>query len=152
FCRTFGLTVPVVLAPMAGGPSTPELAAAVSNAGGLGSLGAAYTTPVKIAEEIAAVRPWTDPPFAGNLFASQGMEALSGDVAAAEQFLAPYHQKLGLTAPRLPEKSHEDFNEQMQVIVRARVPVMSFTFGTLPGEWISELKKQGTYVIGTATT
>jgi nitronate monooxygenase len=137
---------------MAGGPSTPELAAAVSNAGGLGSLGAAYTSPEKIAEDIAAIRRQTDRPFAVNLFAPQGMEALRGDVADAEAFLAPYHQRLGLTPPKLPQKSHEDFNRQMEAIVRARVPVVSFTFGTLPGEWIAELKKQGTYVIGTATT
>jgi nitronate monooxygenase len=152
FCRAFGLTVPVVLAPMAGGPSTPELAAAVSNAGGLGSLGAAYTSPEKIAEDIAAIRRLTDRPFAVNLFAPQGMEALRGDVAAVEAFLAPYHQRLGLPQPKLPQKSHEDFNRQMEVIVRARVPVVSFTFGTLPDEWIAELKKQGAYVIGTATT
>lgn len=152
FCRAFGLTVPVVLAPMAGGPSTPALAAAVSNAGGLGSLGAAYTSPEKIAEDIAAIRRLTQRPFAVNLFSPQGMLPLRGDVAAAEAFLAPYHQRLGLAAPKLPQKSHEDFNRQMEVIVRARVPVVSFTFGTLPDKWISELKKQGTFVIGTATT
>src|SRR5215469_17378588 len=95
FCRAFGLTVPVVLAPMAGGPSTPELAAAVSNDGGLGSLGAAYTSPEKIAEDVAAIRRLTDRPFAVNLFAPQGMEALRGDVPAAETFLASYHGRLG---------------------------------------------------------
>jgi nitronate monooxygenase len=137
---------------MAGGPSTPELAAAVSNAGGLGSLGAAYTSPEKIAEDVAAVRRLTERPFAVNLFAPQGMEALRGDVAAAETFLASYHGRLGLAAPKLPQKCHEDFDSQMEALIRARVPVVSFTFGTLPDEWISELKKQGIFVIGTATT
>ena len=64
----FGTRYPIVGAPMAGGTSTPQLAAAVSNAGGLGSLGAAYLTPAQIAEEIAAVRRQTDRPFAVNLF------------------------------------------------------------------------------------
>src|SRR5262249_15083305 len=74
---------------MAGGPSTPELTAAVSNAGGLGSLGSAYTSPEKIVEDITAIRRVTDRPFAVNLFAPQGMDDLRGDVAAAEAFLAP---------------------------------------------------------------
>ena len=65
---------------MAGGPSTPELAAAVSNSGGLGSLGAAYLSPKKIEEEIKRIRELTDRPFAVNLFSPQGFEPLSGDV------------------------------------------------------------------------
>ena len=152
FCRALGMTVPVILAPMAGGPSTSELAAAVTNAGGLGSLGAAYIAPQKIAEEIARIRQLTQGRFAVNLFSPQGMEPLRGNVAAAENFLVPYHQRLGLPPPQLPQKSHEDFNEQIEVLIQTRVPVMSYTFGTLPTSTIAALKKQNTYIIGTATT
>jgi nitronate monooxygenase len=152
FCRVLGMTVPVILAPMAGGPSTPELAAAVTNAGGLGSLGAAYIAPPKIAEEITRIRQLTQGRFAVNLFSPQGMEPLHGDVAAAEKFLVPYHRRLSLPAPQLPQESHENFSEQIEVLIRARVPVVSFTFGTLPENAIADLKEQGSYIIGTATT
>ncbi|HLW51597.1 MAG TPA: nitronate monooxygenase [Candidatus Angelobacter sp.] len=152
FCRELGMTVPVVLAPMAGGPSTPQLAAAVSNAGGLGSLGVAYISPQNIADEIARVRALTQGRFAVNLFSPQGMEPLRGNVAAAEKFVAAYHQRLGLAPPKLPQKSHEDFDQQMEVLIRERVPVVSFTFGLLPEKTIAALKKQNLYIIGTATT
>jgi nitronate monooxygenase len=59
FRRKYGLSIPVVLAPMGGGPSTPELVAAVSNAGGLGSLAAAYSSGERIGQDIAAVRKLT---------------------------------------------------------------------------------------------
>lgn len=152
FCRTLGMSIPVVLAPMAGGPSTPELTAAVSNSGGLGSLGAAYTPPQKIREDIARVRQLTQNKFAVNLFSPQGMHDLSGDVASTEKFMVSYHKRLGLPPPQLPRKSHEDFNQQIDVLIRERVPVVSFTFGTLPHDAVAELKKEQAYLIGTATT
>ena len=151
-CRAFEMIVPVILAPMAGGPSTPELVAAVSGAGGVGSLGAAYTPLKKLTEDIARIRQLTDRPFAVNIFSPQGMERLRGDVAAATDFIAVYHRRLGLPPPQLPEESHEDFSRQIEILVRERVPIVSFTFGTLPEDSIAALKRQGAYIIGTATT
>src|SRR3984893_11262523 len=58
-----GIDLPIIQGPMGGGPSTPELVAAVSNAGGLGSLGAAYLTPDKITETIRRIKARTDKPF-----------------------------------------------------------------------------------------
>jgi NAD(P)H-dependent flavin oxidoreductase YrpB (nitropropane dioxygenase family) len=72
FCEQFGLTIPVVQAPMAGGPTTPELVAAVSNAGGLGSLAVEYVSPAQIEKDIARVRELTQRPFAVNLFSPDG--------------------------------------------------------------------------------
>jgi len=66
--RRLGIHYPIILAPMAGGPSTPELVAAVSEAGGLGSLGAGYLTPEAIRSAIRDVRARTGRPFAVNLF------------------------------------------------------------------------------------
>ena len=65
------LPLPVVQAPMAGGPSTPQLAAAVSSAGGLGFLAAGYKTASSMAAEINAARELTDAPFGVNLFVPQ---------------------------------------------------------------------------------
>src|SRR6266852_8420758 len=66
--RRLGIDHPLILAPMAGGPSTPELAAAVCEAGGLGSFGAGYLTPDAIRAAIREIRARTDRPFAANLF------------------------------------------------------------------------------------
>ena len=69
FLRDLGIKHPIIQAPMAGGPATPELVAAVSNAGALGSLGSAYSTPEQIAADIKKIRALTDKPFNVNLFA-----------------------------------------------------------------------------------
>ena len=80
FRDRFGMTIPVVLAPMGGGPSTPELVAAVSNAGGLGSLAAAYSNGERIEQDIAAIRKLTTKPFAVNLFSPQAQLPLNDGV------------------------------------------------------------------------
>ncbi len=69
--QKLGMEVPIIQAPMAGGPSTPELAAAVSNAGGLVSLGLAYSTPEQIADQIQKTRALTRRPFNANLFTAR---------------------------------------------------------------------------------
>jgi nitronate monooxygenase len=65
------LRLPVVAAPMAGGPSTPELVAAVSNAGGLGFLAGGFVTAQKLAESLAAARALTSGPLGVNVFVPQ---------------------------------------------------------------------------------
>ena len=144
--------MPVVLAPMGGGPSTPELAAAVSNAGGLGSLAAAYSGPDKIKQDIARIRELTSRPFAVNLFSLQAQEPLRGNVQAVSDFLAPYHQELGLGAPQLPQKAIEDFDKQIDAICETQPPIVSFTFGLLKPHVMQRLKSIPAFVIGTATT
>jgi nitronate monooxygenase len=150
----FGTRYPIVLAPMAGGTSTPQLAAAVSNAGGLGSLGAAYLTPVQIAEEIAQVRRATDRPFAVNLFTGGGDGSVASDRDAAPMLglLAEYHRELGLPAPVLPARAGEALDEQLAAVLEARVPVFSFTFGTPEVRWLDAFRQSGIKLVGTATT
>lgn len=152
FCRRFQMSIPVVLAPMGGGPSTPELCAAVSNAGGLGSLAAAYSSPEKIRSDIAKIRELSSRPFAVNLFSPAAQEPLRGDAQAVSKFLAPYHERLGLTPPQVPKSSIEDFEKQIDAICQAKPPVVSFTFGLLPQSVMQRLKAQSTFIIGTATT
>jgi nitronate monooxygenase len=152
FCRKYGLSIPVVLAPMGGGPSTPELVAAVSNAGGLGSLAAAYSNAERIQQDIAAIRKLTSRPFAVNLFSPEAQLPLKDGADAVSEFLRPYHERLGLKAPALPQKPIEDFDEQLNAVAKAAPPIVSFTFGLLPAKATEELKEQGTYLMGTATT
>ena len=152
FCRKYGLSIPVVLAPMGGGPSTSELVAAVSNAGGLGSLAAAYSNAERIQQDIAAIRKLTTRPFAVNLFSPQAQLPLNDGVTAVSNFLRPYHERLGLKAPELPQKAIEDFDEQLEAVAQAVPPIVSFTFGLLPAKATERLKAQGIYLMGTATT
>ena len=152
FRRRFEMTVPVVLAPMGGGPSTPELAAAVCNAGGLGSLAAAYSTPEQIEQEIARVRELTKRPFAVNLFSPQAQLPMNDGLKQVADFLRPYHERLGLKPPELPQKPIQNFDDQLDAVCKAAPPIVSFTFGLLPPQAAERLKSQPTYLIGTATT
>ena len=147
----FGTRYSIVGAPMAGGTSTPQLAAAVSKAGGLGSLGAAYLMPAQIAEEIAQVRQMTDLPFAVNLFMVDRGE-LDRDPGPMVEMIAGYHRELGLAPPTLPERPAVPLEEQMAAVVAARVPVFSYTFGVLERRWVEALREAGTKIVGTATT
>ena len=88
--RRLGFSLPIVQAPMAGGGDTPDLVAAVSEAGGLGSVGAAYLTPTQIGETAAAVRARTARPFGINLFSPLPGPAPMADPARAIAQLAPY--------------------------------------------------------------
>ncbi len=147
-----GLRAPVVQAPMAGGPSTPELAAAVSEARGLGSLGAAYLTPGQITEAGAAVRALTTRPFGVNLFIPEPLpEVTNAEVEAAMAELAPLHSELGLPPPTLPGQVREDFGAQFRAVLELRPAVFSFAFGRLGIREIGVLRSLGTLVIGTAT-
>ena len=82
------LAAPVVQAPLAGGPSTPELAAAVSDAGGLGFVAAGYLSVSALAEQIQRTRELTDAPFGVNLFVLQNVPVDDGAIASYAEELA----------------------------------------------------------------
>ncbi|CAM3232674.1 nitronate monooxygenase [Deinococcus saxicola] len=150
--QRLGLRVPIVLAPMAGGISTPGLVAAVGNAGGLGSLGAAYLTPTQIREAGAAVRRLTRGPFAVNLFAPQSTsEPTAPQVERAVAELAPFHAALGLPPPALPPQASDDFEAQLDAALEVCPAVLSFTFGRLEARHLGALRVRGILAIGTAT-
>jgi nitronate monooxygenase len=143
---------PIIQAPMAGGPTTPELVAAVSNAGGLGSLGAAYLAPEEIREQVGEVRRLTDRPFAVNLFVPEPFEADPEQIECSGELLGPYREELGIEDPGEPSSYAQDFGEQFEAILEEGVPVFSFTFGALSASLVRRLKEDGVVVIGTATT
>lgn len=147
-----GLTHPVIQAPMAGGATTAELVTAVSNAGGLGFLAGAYSTPADIAALGAAVRSRTTRPFGINLFAPLGVPPLPSDPRPALEKLAPYHAELGLPAPSLPAAAAPAFDEQLAAALDTGARVFSFTFGVLPRAAMDRIKARGLFLIGTATT
>ena len=152
FLRRFGVELPVVQAPMGGGPSTPDLVAAVSNAGGLGSLGAPYLTPTQILEAIRKIRALTDRPFAVNLFAGAYQTTNAVDPASMLALLGEAHAALGLPPPVLPVLPPDPFEAQLAAVLEARPPIFSFTFGIPTPQDIARLRAHDIGIVGTATT
>src|SRR6266566_468371 len=113
FTGRLGIQHRLVLAPMAGGPSTPALCAAVSDAGGLGSPARAYAPPARLREEIRAIRAATSRPFAVNLFADEGASADERTLARARDTVARYRYELGIP-PR----------EMLEACRKASIPTM----------------------------
>src|SRR3954447_23958429 len=96
-CRMLDrLRIPIVQAPMAGGPSTPALAAAVSAAGALGFVAAGYKTPDAMAADLAEVRSRTDAPFGVNVFAARRGPGDAAAIAAYAERLAPWADAAGV--------------------------------------------------------
>lgn len=150
FAERFGLRVPLVQAPMVGA-TTAAMVAAASNAGALGSLGAAAYEPDRLATEVAAIRAATDRPFAINLFVLPDTTPDAATVARALAAIDPLNATLGLPPGVAPARFAPDFRAQLDALVSLRVPVASFTFGVLDAADVARLKAAGTYVIGTAT-
>ena len=146
-----GTRYPIVQAPMAGGFTTPVLVAAVSNAGGLGSIGAALLAPEELRDAIAVVRGLTDKPFGVNLFAPLPRAEVDAEaVAALSAVLAPLRAELGLPEPEgAPSPPPSIVTDQVAVAAEERVPVFSFTFGIPSFETV---KEAGAVILGTATT
>ena len=150
--RRLGIEHPIIQAPLAGGGDTPDLVAAVSNAGGLGFIGAAYLAPTQISETAQAVRAKTARPFGINLFAPLPIPETPQDAEVALKRLAPYFAELGLSSPALPAKSSETFSEQLEAALQTGASVLSFTFGVLPADAIAAIKRKRMLLLGTATT
>ncbi|MCY1077656.1 NAD(P)H-dependent flavin oxidoreductase [Archangium lansingense] len=144
-----GIEHPIIQAPMAG-VTTPELVAAASNAGGLGSIGAPYMKPADIVQFARRVRELTDRPYAINLFAPQPPPAKT-DPSRMLAELARYHQELGLEPPRPPSSPLPSFEEQVDAVVESGAPIFSFTFGIPPPAVLERLKARGMVLLGTAT-
>jgi nitronate monooxygenase len=129
----------IVLAPLAGGPSTPELAAAVSNAGGLGFLGAGYLTADDLRERIRRTRALTSAPIAVNLF------VITGEPSPPERY-RDYVESLRAETDRLgvevgtPRFDDDDFDAKLEVVLGEDVQVVSFTFGLPPAQAIGRLR------------
>jgi len=148
---------PVLQAPMAGGVTTSTLVAEVSNAGGLGSIGAGYLTPVQMQKQIREVKKLTANYFGINLFVPNKFTFTENEIHIAHKTLQPIREKLGLQQSENSEiptatDYYDVFKEQIRVIIEEKVPVCSFTFGIPSQDVIDVLKEQNIILIGTATT
>ncbi|HEV2438525.1 MAG TPA: nitronate monooxygenase [bacterium] len=150
--RTLGIAHPIIQGPMGGGPSTPELVAAVSNAGGLGSLGAAYLTPDQIRDAVRRIRALTDRPFNVNLFAGGYERPRPFDPGPMLALLSEIHAALELPPPAVPPSVPDPFLDQFAAVLESAPPIFSFTFGIPPADALTRLAARGIAILGTATT
>jgi nitronate monooxygenase len=145
------LRVPIVQAPMGGGPSTPALAAAVAEAGGLGFLAAGYKTADAVRADIAALRELTPRPFGMNVFAPP---APAAERAAIERFASELVVEAERYGTPLGEPRHDDdgWAAKLALVAELGVPVVSFTFGCPAAGDVSDLQRAGVAVWVTVTT
>lgn len=145
------LPIPILQSPMVGA-STPEMAAAVSRAGAMGSLAAGALAPADIGPAVAGLRARTSAPFGVNLLMAAQARPEAAVVGAALERLAPWYAELGEDLPAAPNDFAPDFDAQLAAVIAAAPPVASFTFSILRQEQVAALQAAGTYVVGTATT
>jgi nitronate monooxygenase len=148
------LAGPIVQAPMAGGPSTPELAAAVSNAGGLGFVAAGYRTPDALGADLDATRALTRAPLAVNVFGGSGTPADPEVVAAYVARLRPEAERAGvaLGEPRFDDDGYDAKVALLEARGPDDVAVVSFTFACPAREVVQRLQASGKSVWVTITT
>jgi nitronate monooxygenase len=143
------LGVPIVLAPLAGGPSTPELAAAVSNAGGLGFVAAGYLSASALEERLERTRKLTGAPVGVNLFVPgtptppEALEAYAVRLAGEAR-----QARVELGAARFDD---DDWAAKLDLLTATPVPVVSFTFGCPAPEVLDRLHHAGGEVWVTVT-
>ncbi len=150
--RKLGLAHPIIQAPMAGGGDTPDLVAAVSEAGGMGFIGAAYLSPRQIAEATAAVRARTERPFGINLVAPLPVPEAPADPGPAVERVTPFYTELDLQRPVAPARPADPFADLLPAVLESGASVFSFTFGIPPGDALAALRGRGMLLAGTATT
>jgi nitronate monooxygenase len=141
----------IVVAPMAGGPSSPALVIAAAEAGAFGMLAGGYKTAAAVKAEIEAVRAATSEPFGVNLF-------VPGSPAADPLAVAGYVSSLGTAGAGAggagvgePTWDDDAFDDKLATVLSAAPPLVSFTFGCPPAEVVAALRAAGTAVAVTVT-
>lgn len=149
----FDVDLPIVAAPMAGGPSRPALVQAVAAAGGFAFLAAGYKTADAVAAEIAAVRAEAGAAFGVNMFVPGGPAIDEAEFRRYAQAIAAEGEPYGLDLANAPLVSDDDhWADKIELLVADPVPVVSFTFGVPPADVVAALRRAGTRVLVTVTS
>ncbi|MBA0126258.1 nitronate monooxygenase [Haloechinothrix sp. YIM 98757] len=143
------LRIPVIVAPMAGGPSTPELVAAAADAGAFGFLAGGMLTPEKLVDQIGRTRSLTDGPFGVNLFVPR--ERVARDMSDYRDRMRTEGQRYG-TEPGSAVWDDDNYPAKLDAVVASRVPVVSFTFQLPSATDTARVKKAGSSVVITVAT
>ena len=154
FIARLDLRHPIIQAPMAG-TATPALAAAVSNAGALGSLGIGASTPAQARQMIERTRALTAGPFNVNVFCHAPARRDAAREAAWLRHLAPLFRQVGATPPAALTEVYRSFvgdDEAFEMLLQQRPAVVSFHFGLPPRERVAALQAAGCLTLATATS
>lgn len=147
----FEMSIPLVAAPMSGGPTTPAMVSAATGAGGLGMLAAGYKTTDAVEAELEAVRA-EGIPFGINLFAPNPVPVDPDSYRAYAAIIQKEADQFGLTLPAEPIEDNDRFDEKIALLLDDPVPMVSFTFGIPPRSVIAALQQANTVVVQTVTT
>ncbi|OEJ39009.1 2-nitropropane dioxygenase [Streptomyces agglomeratus] len=143
---------PIVQAPMAGGASSPQLVAAVCEAGALGFLAAGYKTADGMYEEIKQLRGLTSRPFGVNLFMPQPSHADPASVEVYRHQLAGEADWYDTPLGESDNCSDDGYEAKLAILIDDPVPVVSFTFGCPTRPVLDAFAKAGTFTVVTVTT
>ena len=146
-----GVTLPVIAAPMAGGPTTVDMVLAAARAGSFGFLAAGYKTPETMHAEISQVRS-APVPFGVNLFAPNSVPVEAEAYHRYAAALQPEADRFELTLRAEPLEDDDFFGAKIDALLAQPVPVVSFTFGIPDDTVIRSLQSAGTLVIQTVTS
>jgi nitronate monooxygenase len=147
---SLGVTVPVLAAPIAGGPSTPELVIAAAKAGSLGFLAGGYKDPASLAEQIRTAR---GVPFGVNLFAPNPVPVDPDAFRAYARALQPEAAAYGLDLTTAsPVEDDDAWQDKIDILLADPVPLVSFTFGLPSAQVLAALRRAGTRVAQTVTS
>lgn len=152
-CDLLGTRLPIIQAPMAGGPCTPRLVSAAASAGILGSFGCAYTQPDAMKRDAEAVRAITDGPINLNLFVSTAPGPIAADAQReAIHAVGKYYIELGLPAPAPVSSPYApDLEAQLDAVEAIEPAVFTAHLGECPADRVKSLKSRGIRVGGSAT-
>jgi nitronate monooxygenase len=147
------LDLPIASAPMAGGPASPELVAAVGGAGGMGFLGAGYGPATKLRDQIRQTRELTGRPFGVNLFVPSDarQESVGAALAAYRELLQSAAEGRGLSLPEAQWHDTTHFDDKVELLVAEPVASVTFTFGLPPAGVMDRLRAAGS-VVGVTVT
>ncbi|MEE3066004.1 MAG: nitronate monooxygenase [Actinomycetota bacterium] len=147
----FEMSIPLVAAPMSGGPTTPAMVSAATAAGGLGMLAAGYKTVQAVEAELKTVRA-EGIPFGINLFAPNPVPVDPDSYRAYAAIIQKEADQFGLALPADPIEDTDRFDEKIALLLDDPVPMVSFTFGIPPRSVIVALQQAKTVVVQTVTT
>jgi nitronate monooxygenase len=152
FLELLGITHPVIQAPMSGF-TPPQLAAAVCNAGGLGSIGCAGQPSALVREQVALLRQATNRPFNLNFFAHEPPRTDPEATARVQARLTPYFEEFGLGPVPEPKEPFPPFDaEQLELVLELRPRVISFHFGLPTQSAVQRIREAGCTILSSATT
>ena len=151
-----GIEYPILQGPFGGNLSSVKLVSTVSNAGGLGGFGAYTLSPQEVIEVIQQIKAATNKPYNINLWVSD-TDADNGTISdehfkKVQEFFKPYFDEVGVELPGKPAPFQSRFENQVEALLHQKIPVFSFVFGVPSADILEQFRKQGTVLVGAATT